>query len=497
MTVQEIVWIASLTAVLAGGIDWLLRLWFEHRARLWSEHQSGSQRQFTELQQQLGKAAEERQQLGKQRATLVRQRDEARANTVTHQQRLARAEGRAKELEEQLHQRVESQTRDAETHTQQICQLTGERDRERARANQAQADAEELSAKLDQLDEQIEQIIKQDERVWERHVAGPSFQPLSGREVPIIAVLNLKGGVGKTTITANLGGLMAQQGKKVLAIDADYQRNLSMLLLSDTDRKLLHLERRTLQHFLKAPSCALHSLLGATSEVSGLPDYRVLANSDALNLPQDAAAPDLEDIGLEDVEMRLMAEWMFRQTGPDVRLRLREALHDLGLKEKGYRYVLIDCPPRLSTACINALGASDFFLIPVILDATSARSVPNLFRTLCQLRAAAIFPHLRCLGIVANGVTVRRGQPIGREAATWEKLPIVCKEAWGRDVHLFRTMVPRSGRIPEAAGPLFGPGERPCLALDDTDIHEVFTALLKEIKTRIDHESKHPTAVSA
>lgn len=465
-----------------------------------SETLSGLQAENTKLEVQHGVLQRQFAELGEQLKAAkdgLQERNKLRREGEQLQQQLERSERQAEDLEQQLNERVERYQKDVEAREEQIRHLKGECDRESDRAKQAEAGAGQLTAQLEQLNKQIEQVIKQDERVWERSVAGPSFQPLSRREVPIIAVLNLKGGVGKTTITANLAGLMAQQGKKVLVIDADYQRNLSMLLVSDKDRKMLHLERRTLQHVLSGPSRSLPSLLFAASEVSGLPDCWVVTNSDALSARPGVAAPALEDIGLEDVEMRLMAEWMFREKAPDVRLRLREALHDLSLKENGYRYVLIDCPPRLSTACINALAASDFFFVPVLLDATSARSVPNLLRTLRRLHASALFPHLSCMGVVANEVTFRGEQPIVREATTWKALPVVCREAWGSDVHMFRTMVPDSGRIAEAAGRVFGQGEGPCLALGDTEINRVFAALLKEIKTRIDHESKHVATVSA
>jgi cellulose biosynthesis protein BcsQ len=186
--------------------------------------------------------------------------------------------------------------------------------------------------------------------------------------------------------------------------------------------------------------------------------------------------------------MRLMAEWMVRPAG-DVRLRLREALHDHRLEEEGYRYVLIDCPPRLSTACINALAACDFFLVPVLLDGTSGRSVPNLLRRLNRLRAA-IFPHLTCLGIVANEVRLWGGEPINQEQQTWDQLPAYCREAWGDDVHQFEAMVLHSSQIARAAGHMFGQFDRPCLALGDDEVNRVFTVLLDEIETRIDHESQ-------
>jgi hypothetical protein len=63
--------------------------------------------------------------------------------------------------------------------------------------------------------------------------------------------------------------------------------------------------------------------------------------------------------------------------------------------------------------------------------------------------------------------------------------------------HLFPTMVPHSGYFAQSAGRVFAQDEGPCLALGDTEIKRVFAALLKEIKTRIDHESKRLATVSA
>jgi cellulose biosynthesis protein BcsQ len=444
----------------------------------------------------------ERQKLEKERDELRSQSDQLQGRLISLQAELESAKGQwtlaeerrrraaeqAGEVEQQLHRRIDEYQAAVEGAEKRIAEVVAERDSACERADRAEAEAAWAN-------EQINQVLKQDERVWERPVTSTAFQPLSIRHVPIIAVLNLKGGVGKTTITANLAGVMAKQGKPVMVIDADYQRNLSLLLLSDNDRKMLHLEGRTLQHFLAGAKHDLASLLHTASEVPNFTNCRIVTNTDTRS-PKSV----LEDTrSLEDVEMHLLARYLLDSTPDDVRLALRESLHDLGLQE-GCRYVLIDCPPRLSTACINALAACDFFLVPVILDATSAVSVPNLLRILHRLRAGTLFPQLRCLGVVANNVHIRNGEPINREADIVKQLPTQCRATWGSPVHLFKNLIPHSGAFAEAAGPIssMGKAKWPRLAIEEDDsIYQVFRKLLSELESRVEHESQNAATVPA
>lgn len=381
--------------------------------------------------------------------------------------------------EEEISARLEAVTDDAATLAEQLQEQS-----ERAAAAEARAD---------QLVAQIEQVLAQDERVWERPVTGAAFQPLQRRRVPIIAVLNLKGGVGKTTITANLAGYLAAQGRRVLTIDADYQRNLSMMLVPSQERRLLHQAQRTLQHFLKGSDHSLPRLLQVAHAASDFPDLNIVTNSDAQGrLARNGAV--LEDIGLEEVEMRLMAEWLFRPDRADLRLLLREPLHALSA-EDGYECVLIDCPPRLSTACINALAAADFVLIPVLPDATSAWGVPNLLRTLRRLRERGVVPDLQILGVLPNCVKLYRGAPIAQQRKLLKELPTLCRAGWGEDVYLFETAIREMQAFPVAAGDATATDGPRRLAIEDDVVAALFSQLLQELDTRIEHESQRLATV--
>src|SRR5207244_1112144 len=122
-----------------------------------------------------------------------------------------------------------------------------------------------------------------------------------------------------------------------------------------------------------------------------------------------------EELG--DVENQAMTQWLMRSGQPDARFRLRQALHS-PLVQNDVDYVLIDCPPRLTTAAVNALTCADYVLVPVLLDATSVEAAPRFLRWLSTLKNALACPDLDVLGVVANR-TFPREEMIGRERDMW------------------------------------------------------------------------------
>jgi len=104
-----------------------------------------------------------------------------------------------------------------------------------------------------------------------------------------------------------------------------------------------------------------------------------------------------------------------------------------------YDVVLIDCPPRLTTGCVNALAASDYVLIPVLLEKTSTEAVP---RTLSWLKRfqAQVCTELNVLGVVGNKANPRI-KLINREQILWTGLEPKCRDAWGDGVRLFDEII--------------------------------------------------------
>ena len=106
---------------------------------------------------------------------------------------------------------------------------------------------------LERYAEQLDSIANSDGKVWLNSPNGHlvRFVPLTMRRAAIISVANLKGGVGKTTITANLGATLANLGLKVLLMDLDYQSSLSNLCLLPQEKDEVRRAGRYLNGFLE------------------------------------------------------------------------------------------------------------------------------------------------------------------------------------------------------------------------------------------------------
>lgn len=190
------------------------------------------------------------------------------------------------------------------------------------------------------------------------------------------AILNLKGGVAKTTTLIELSTLLADIGKKVLVIDADPQCNTTDFFGYDGSPDL-----PTVSDLLRSPE----------SEMVCWPvDYK--------GLYMIRADEALMDLDLTKAETGSAAIGFLRNH--------REYLEDLG-----FSHVLVDCPPGFNSATAAALIAADDVVIPMKLDAFSIRGMANLTRQIDNMRR--INPALRIAGILP---TMWYDSPQNREA---------------------------------------------------------------------------------
>ena len=171
------------------------------------------------------------------------------------------------------------------------------------------------------------------------------------------AVANQKGGVGKTTTTVALGGLLAEQGKKVLLIDLDPHGSLTSYFGYDPDS----LSASTYQLFQGDGDLDASEILALATGTS-VPGLTVMPTSPAL----------------ATVERQM--------TGKDgMGLRVNRALKTI---HGAFDYVLLDCPPVLGVLMINALAACEKLIVPVQTEFLALKGLDRMTRTLQMIQKA-------------------------------------------------------------------------------------------------------------
>ncbi len=218
------------------------------------------------------------------------------------------------------------------------------------------------------------------------------------------AIVNRKGGVGKTTTAINLAYVLATSCRlRVLLVDADGQANATQILLPSGAYD-------GLGSLLRGYAAGVEDLLIPT-DVEGL---------DVLPASDDLWALDLEK---NKAALRYSAL-----------MQLREVLEEVDR----YDVMIVDCPPNLSVACTAAILASDAVVIPVLSDACSAVGVADLVDQIESLEY--IRPGIRVAGVLVN---------------QWHRAPVVEDSvAYLREdgrVPVYDTVIRRTDKVPESS----------------------------------------------
>ena len=243
--------------------------------------------------------------------------------------------------------------------------------------------------------------------------------------VKIVSVINYKGGVGKTTLTANLAAELAHCGKRVLVLDMDAQCSLTFSFVTPDywDSELggedgAH-DDRTIKRWFDG-------IVDEEKEDIGLDELVLRDLKVGGHLGDTGGCLHLipSHLGLINIDLELA--YLLSGAAPS-RLHQRRARvfgqlrHHLNAyaTEAGYDYVLIDCPPNFNIVTKNAIVASHQILIPAKPDYLSTLGIDYLLRSLRTLvaefnedsRSVTIDPDI--LGVIFTMIQVLNGRPIG------------------------------------------------------------------------------------
>ena len=198
----------------------------------------------------------------------------------------------------------------------------------------------------------------------------------------VVSVINYKGGVGKTSLTANLAAELAWRGKRVLLLDFDAQASLTFSMIPPDEWKDKYQSSKTIKawfdSFADKSAISLKSIVQTPAKVNSVVAKKggkidaIYSHLGLINVDLELAT-NLGGATLAQVKKNFTA----------IHRRLADGLDCFG--DDDYDLVLIDCPPNFNIVTKTAIVASDFLLVPARPDYLSTLGIDYLIRSVNSL----------------------------------------------------------------------------------------------------------------
>lgn len=266
----------------------------------------------------------------------------------------------------------------------------------------------------------------------------------------VVSVINYKGGVGKTSLTANLGAELAYRGRRVLMIDLDAQASLTFSFITPHEWSTRFESGGTIKGWFDSFEAGrpqgleklIHSPPRVTDKLSGRGRLDIIYSH----------------LGLINVDLELATQLgganlaQSRRNFINIHRRLSDGLKEMR-KTRDYDIVLIDCPPNFNIVTKTAIIASDYILVPTRPDELSTLGIDYLMRSIRTLiddyndyvDSASSGPETRIspkvVGVVFTMVQEYGGGPISAQRS------YISKVRGGSGLNVFKSYIKRNDSL--------------------------------------------------
>lgn len=284
----------------------------------------------------------------------------------------------------------------------------------------------------------------------------------------IIAVMNRKGGIGKTTSTINIGAVMASEKKKVLLIDGDSQRNLTQFFF-EGDEDVFEFNEEVQDMDIKDDIPTIFDVLSG--------DYTWQEAVRHISYTVKRRDPKTHRFQSSEIAFDVIPanRYLDYYDGDDPKALKKAAME----MKQAYDYILIDFPPAYNFLTVTYLAASDYIIVPMHLAKNSSMSGYRDMLTKCrEVREMYGNENLKVLGTFYTNVQMHKMDQNMMYDASME-------EDMRQAMMFFKTAV----RLKYAAVQESEASQKPLIVSDNSsDISKDYKALTKEIMKRIKKE---------